>query len=272
MASSYIHGFSRIEQSRLSLMQGIINGPQLAAMNLAGCQQILDVGSGLGQFSRAMAGEANAHVLGIESNRSQIVHARRLMLEDADTSDVEFRQGEAQALPIKPEERGSFDLAHARFLLEHVVDPLAVVTEMVSAVKPGGRIVLIDDDHELLRLWPQCPSLAYFWQAYWQSYLERGLDPLVGRRLPSLLFEAGARPTRVDTIFFGAVKGDGRFEAVVDNLQGILEGAADGLLQAKNVGSQAVDEALAALARWRQHAAAVLWYSLPMAEGARPAT
>ena len=60
--------------------------------------------------------------------------------------------------------RGRFDLVHTRFLLEHVPDPLAIVREMVAAARPGGRIVLIDDDHDLLRFWPDCPEADRAWR------------------------------------------------------------------------------------------------------------
>ena len=70
-----------------------------------------------------------------------------------------------------------------------------------------GRIVLFDDDHELLRLSPACPQAERAWRIYWEGYRDRGHDPLVGRRLTQLLHEAGARSLRVTTVFYGAVKG-----------------------------------------------------------------
>ena len=73
---------------------------------------------------------------------------------------VELREGDVYSLPLRDDEWGSFDVVHTRFLLEHVPDPQAVVDEMVRAVRPGGRVALLDDDHELLRLAPEVPSAA----------------------------------------------------------------------------------------------------------------
>ena len=73
---------------------------------------------------------------------------------------MDLRSGDALALPLRTEEWGDFDVAHARFVLEHVRDPLGVVRSMVRAVKFGGRIVLEDDDHEVIRLWPEPPGFA----------------------------------------------------------------------------------------------------------------
>ena len=46
-------------------------------------------------------------------------YARRLAADTPESSRVEFREGRAESLPLRDEERGHFDLAHARYLLEH---------------------------------------------------------------------------------------------------------------------------------------------------------
>jgi hypothetical protein len=150
-----------------------------------------------------------------------------------------------------------------------VPDPLAVVREMVSTLRPGGRLVLVDDDHELLRLEPACPALERAWRAYWENYPDRGCDPLVGRRLAVLIAEAGARPTRVTSLFYGAVSGMETFDAVVDNLSGVLAGAAEAVAGSGRASRRELDEGLSALDAWRCSPAATLWYSLPLAEGVR---
>ncbi|TPW14796.1 MAG: type 11 methyltransferase, partial [bacterium] len=174
-ASAYIHGTDAEEQDRLTGLNRLINARCLAALHLSPGESILDVGSGLGQMSRVMAravaGAAGSsgtdsgagptpRLLGIEGSREQLDEARRQAEADGETGLVEFRHGDALSLPLTGKEWGSFDLAHARFLLEHVTDPLAVVHSMVRAVRPGGRLLLLDDDHDLLRLWPEVPGLA----------------------------------------------------------------------------------------------------------------
>jgi SAM-dependent methyltransferase len=271
MSREYIHGFSDAEMRRLTRMQEILNDAELAAVGLAGVARVLDVGCGLGQMTRAMAralGPGGA-VVGVERDARQLAEAARQARAAGEASLVEFRQGDATALPLEAAERGRFDLAHARFLLEHVPDPLAVVREMVSAVRPGGRVVLLDDDHDLLRLWPECAEADRVWTIYWQRYRARGLDPLIGRRLPDLLRQAGARPTRVTTVFYGATQGLPLFDPVVDNLIGVLRSAAGELDAAGLVTLTGMDAAITALAAWRHEAAATLWYSLPLAEGVR---
>jgi SAM-dependent methyltransferase len=272
VSDHYVHGFSEEEQRRLTLMQEILNDAELAAFDLGGARRILDVGSGLGQFSRSLARRAGPPVtlLAVEKDARQIAAAERQAAAAGESGLVEFRRGSADRLPLAAAERGSFDLAHARFLLEHVTDPLAVVREMVAALRPGGRLVLVDDDHELLRLWPDCDRFDRAWRTYWESFRDHGLDPLVGRKQAALIHEAGACPTRVSTVFYGAVRGATLFDRVVDNLIEVVSGTREALDRSGRLSHAELEAALDDLERWRRHPAATLWYSLPLAEGRRP--
>ena len=86
----------------------------------------------------------------------------------------------------------------------------------------------------------------------------------------ALLREAGARPTRVTTVFYGAVRGMELFDPVVDNLAGVLAGAAERLEEERVLERPAIEQALAELDEWRHQSGATVWYSLPLAEGVRP--
>src|SRR5207245_3223052 len=141
-------------------------------------------------------------------------------------------------------EWGTYDIAHARFVLEHVSDPLRVVRNMVRAVRSGGRIVLADDDHDVLRLFPDPPGVNELWRAYIRTYDRNGNDPFIGRRLASLLYEAGAAPRRCTWIFFGGSAGQEVFGDLVLNLAAILEGAREAILQAGRLDPAAFDGAL----------------------------
>lgn len=268
----YVHGYSAEEMSRLTRMQDILNDAELRELDLAGVRSLLDVGCGLGQLTRALArrlGEG-ARVVGIERDPRQRAEAERQAREAGEEGLVEWWAGDATALPLGEAERGSFDLVHARFLLEHVADPAAAVREMVSAVRPGGRVVLVDDDHDVLRLWPPCEPVERAWRRYFETYADLGHDPFVGRRLTGLLVDAGAVPTRVSVVFYGAVRGGPRFGAVVDNLVEVLAGAAPALASSGRMTREATVRALDAFRDWSRTDGAAVWYSLPLAEGRRP--
>ena len=265
-ASSYLHGTAPEEQARLSTLNRLMNDAALRELALRGGERIADFGSGLGQLTRAMARAAGTRVLGIERSAEQLAEAVRQARAAGEEQLVELRRGEAEA-GVRREEEGSFDIAHARFVLEHVRDPLAVVRAMVRAVKPGGRIVLQDDDHDVLRLWPEPLGVRLLWRAYMRTYDRLGNDPFVGRRLVELLHAAGARPVRATWIFFGACAGEAAFPTFVDNMAAILEGAREAMIGGGLLGAAELDAALQELRGFRERPDAAFWYAICWAEG-----
>lgn len=272
MSQTYIHGNSATERKRLALMNSLINGRCLEELRLQNERRVLDVGAGTGQFTRMMAARLRpeARVIAIERNPEQLEEALAGQESTTPGCPVEFRQGDATALPLVAGEAGAFDLAHARFLLEHVPDPLTVVREMVRAVRPGGRLVLADDDHELMQCWPEPAGFSAAWRAYFRSYRVIGTDPLIGRKLAELLHQAGVRPSRVTLVFYGACAGEAGFRGIVENLAGVLSGARETVLAAGGIGAAAYDRSIEAFRRWGELPQAAVWYAINWAEGRVP--
>lgn len=270
--SEYIHGSSPEEQHRLSLLNDILNESCLRELNLRQGEKVLDLGSGLGQFTRLIARTvgSDGHVSGIERDRHQILQAKRLAETSDETELVEFREGDALKLPLTVSEWRTFDVAHARFLLEHVPSPELVIAQMVRSVRPGGRVFVSDDDHDNFRPWPEPDGFQALWQAYVRSYERLGNDPYVGRRLVSLLRDAGLTSIRNTCVFFGGCAGNERFQAVADNLIGALEGAKDAMLSEESLNDEAFCTGMDGLQQWKAHPSAVLWYTVCCAEGTVP--
>jgi SAM-dependent methyltransferase len=264
--SRYIHGTTPEEQARLSQLNQLLNDAALRELRLRGGERIVDFGSGLAQLTRAMARQAGVRAVGLERSAEQIAEARRQARAAGEEHLIELRESDVLGAQV---EAGAYDLAHARFVLEHVHDPLAVVQAMVRAVRPGGRIVLQDDDHDVLRLWPEPPGLRPLWRAYMRTYDRLGNDPIVGRRLAALLHGAGARPARCTWLFFGACAGDPNFPAFVENLHFILAQARDTIAQAGLLGMEEADEALAQIRRFGKRPDAAIWYAVAYAEGVK---
>jgi len=269
--SRYVHGTAPEEQRRLSLLNDLLNESSLGALGLFGGERVLDVGAGLGQLTRAIARAVGpaGRVIGIERSVEQIAEARRLAREDGEERMLDLRAGDVMNLDLAPGEWGGFDVAHARFILEHVPEPQRVVSAMVRAVRPGGRVVLEDDDHDILRLWPEPPGLYELWRAYIRTYEKNGNDPYVGRRLVALLHAAGAAPVRNDWLFFGGCAGDGRLDLFVNNLTVLLEGARDAILAAGTIDGARFDLAIAATRAWGERPDAAFWFARCWAEGIR---
>jgi SAM-dependent methyltransferase len=233
-------------------------------MNLRGDEAILDFGSGLGQFTRAMARAVpRGRVVGIERDEEQLAAARRLAEADGEARLVEFRSGDV----VKTADWGSFDIAHARFVLEHVSDPLRVVQNMVSSVRAGGRIVLADDDHDVMRLYPEPAGFNDLWRAYMRTYDRNGNDPYIGRRLVSLLHQAGVTPLRNDWIFFGGCAGMPIFDILTANMIGVVQTAREAILHI--IDATTFDQTVRHYRDWSRRPDAAIWFAMCWAEGVK---
>jgi ubiquinone/menaquinone biosynthesis C-methylase UbiE len=100
-----------------------------------------------------------------------------------------------------------FDLVHARLVLLHVPQREQAVRRMVSALRPGGWLLIEDFDINLQPL--ICPDevtpdqrLANEVKAeFRQLLLERGADTALGRRLPRMFRDAGLTRVGADAYF-----------------------------------------------------------------------
>jgi len=269
--SHYVHGTDPEEQHRLSQLNELLNDGSLRELGLKGGERILDLGCGTGQLTRRMGAAvgANGHVLGIDRSPEQLDQARR---QNIDAEHIEYRVGDVTTLELVDHEWGSFDVAHTRFLLEHLPDPLSVVRAMVRAVKPGGRIVIEDEDHAILRLWPVPDGFTRVWEAYIESYRRAGNDPQIGLRLIELLRQAGAEPRRNAGVWFGCAAGDPMFQTWVENLLGVLHGARADILGTGLIHESQLESVIDAVRAWGRKEGAASWYFMAFAEGRRPAS
>jgi SAM-dependent methyltransferase len=251
-------------------MNDLLNEAALRELGLAPGERVLDVGCGTAIFAREMAWVVGASgtVVGVERDPDVIRGAPGEAGEGEDVR-VDLREGDAYDLPLRPAEWDSFDVVHARFLLEHVSDPVAVVRSMLRAARPGGRVVLADDDHSVFRIHPEPTGFAELWRAYISAFERLGNDPLIGRRLVTILVDAGAVRCRNSCLFFGSCAGQPLFDSAVRNLIGVLEGARDLILEGRAFSVGEFDRAMRALTEWSMLPDASLSYAIDWAEGVR---
>ena len=82
----------------------------------------------------------------------------------------------------------SFDLAHARFVIEHLTDRMSALRQMVHALKPGGWLLIEDTDsaswESAQPVDSEDTALFNKWtRAYFQLCRVSGVDVNAGRRL-----------------------------------------------------------------------------------------
>jgi SAM-dependent methyltransferase len=113
---------------------------------------------------------------------------------------VGLRADFAHADAARPVERGAFDLAYARLLLSHLVDPAAAVRAMAAEVRPGGAVAVEDLYLGTLCSDPPAPVLDELQEVYGETVRYHGGDPTIGPRLRALLAAAGLQAVQEATV------------------------------------------------------------------------
>lgn len=96
-----------------------------------------DLGTGTGHFAAAIAPFVS-RVIAVDENETMLALAHQRL---NGASNVEFRQGQLESLPI---EDASLDAAILSFALTHQPEPRVVLAEARRALRPGGRVVVMD--------------------------------------------------------------------------------------------------------------------------------
>lgn len=122
-----------------------------------------------------------------------------------------------------------FDLIHARLVLVHVIDRELAIANMVSALRPGGWLLLEEADPLLQPMvcldefGPQQELANRLKHAFRSLMLSRGVDLSFGRTLPRRLREAGLLEVQSDGYFpVGGAACNELERATVAQLRGLL--------------------------------------------------
>ena len=134
----------------------------LDLLDLKKGERVLDVGSGNGIFVREMlemvGGSGN--VCGVDSAEVMVNMARGIC------PDGLFLKGEATDLPV---EDLDFDVATASQLLCFIPDVDKAISEIHRALRPGGRLVILDSDWGSL-----------VWNSHNRDLMNRSIEMLTG--------------------------------------------------------------------------------------------
>lgn len=108
---------------------------------------VLDVGCGTGFLTLGIAKIVGrkGKVFCVDISEQMLRKAKE-NLSSAGFSNVEFRVGDAENIPL---EDGFVDAVVGNMVLHHCPDPKSAIIEMVRVLKPKGRVVLADmEEHK----------------------------------------------------------------------------------------------------------------------------
>lgn len=221
---AYPLGGTKTELDRL-LAQAKSYEPQanwlLDQIGIRSGARVLDVGCGpigiLNLLSERVGPQGS--VVGIEREArfvemAQAEIARRKLL------NVEILEGDVLATGLPKE---SFDLVHERLVMINVSARGAFLAEMLSLLRPTGTIALEDVDNVSWLCEPPHPSWDILFSAFRTVFQASGGDGFIGRRLPTLLREAGVENIKVKVNVEAPVKGDYRRSHLISLIDSVRD-------------------------------------------------
>lgn len=235
----------------------------LAPLPLCPGLTVLDVGCGTGHFTRQIAQRvAPGIVTGIDNDPKVLELAENLAAEEG-IANVRFVCAEA---PQLPQSDNHSDLVFVRLFLHHLRDPHPALEECLRVLRPGGRLAVNEVDVFMGTFYPPDPVMEQF-QAFLDFLrLRVGIDKYLGRKLFSMLREAGLREISVHIIpdVIAGIPDDARLENVrmlLLNWRGLL---------AEHMGAQQVPRFEQDLLAYLQREDTLTSFTIYLVQGLKP--
>lgn len=145
----------------------------------------LEVGAGAGSIARWLTERTGP--------------AGRVVAVDIDTRFLDGDVGEVHQrdLTREPVPEGPYDLVHARAVLMHLPGRDRVLRDLVSQLKPGGRILVEEADLFPFGVFPST-AVAEVWLRFSEAAERSGMAADWARRLPNLLIDLGLDAVEAD--------------------------------------------------------------------------
>jgi SAM-dependent methyltransferase len=121
-------------------------------------ERVLDVGCGVGQTSLQLAARVGptGSVLGVDISTPMLARARERARAEG-VSNLRFENADAQTFAFTP---SSVDLIFSRFGVMFFAEPAVAFTNLVRALRPGGRLAFVCWQALAQNPWMREPVLA----------------------------------------------------------------------------------------------------------------
>jgi len=237
----YLHGFSRTEQDRLYKQARFLESWVFEGINFVPFQSMIEIGCGVGAQTKILAERfPHLRITAVDISPQQLDRARAHLRHEIERGQVKLVQAPAHDLPF---EDNSFDVAFSTWFLEHVKEPVRILSEVRRVLKSEGFVHLNEVLNATLFLHPYSPATLKYWFEFNDHQWNLGGDPFVGAKLGNYLVAAGFQNCTTDVVTYHF---DNRWPKkraeFIDDWTGVLLSGAPHLIKAKKVSTDLVDE------------------------------
>ncbi|MBC7370840.1 MAG: class I SAM-dependent methyltransferase [Bdellovibrionaceae bacterium] len=261
----YLHGFSPEEQARLRKQARFGEHKIYQNVELSNVGELLEVGCGVGAQSEILLRRfPDLRLTGIDRSDKQLAVAESAL------SQIPYAKGRFKTLQMDATamkfNANSFDGAFLCWILEHVPEPLRVLSEVRRVLRPGSPVYITEVMNSSFFLDPYSPNVWKYWMAFNDYQLTEKGDPFVGAKLGNLLVQLGYKDieTEIKTWHLDNRNPQARKDSV-EYWTELLLSASQQLLDAKVVTPEIVDGMKKEMATVASDPDAVFFYSFVQA-------
>ena len=189
----YVLGTRDDEVQRLGFQHAVwreVTARLWDAARFAPGERILDLGCGPGYGTMELAqlvGSTGA-VIGVDVSR-RFLSVLQATVQALTLRNISWHESDVHALPLAD---ASVDGVFARWVLSFTASPGDVLGDVARVLRPGGRVAVLDyANYAAFAMAPGSSAVDRVIAATGQSIDNAGGDFNLGRRLPTLMVEAG---------------------------------------------------------------------------------
>lgn len=260
LADGYIHGFSKSEQDRLYHQARVHEDVIFSNLDFSECKKIVEIGSGVGAQTQILLERyPDVTIDCVDASKDQLARAAETHATAISAGRVRLNNADAIHMPFQD---NAFDGAFICWLLEHVQNPIDLLSEARRVLKSGGVIYCNEVLNATFYLHPYSPATLKFWFEFNDQQWALKGDPFVGGKLANFLIKSGFQniSTKVLTHQYDSRMPKKR-SAFIDYWTDLLLSGAPSLIQSGRISEQLVLDMQAELSALKNDPDAVIFYS-----------
>ena len=187
-AARYTHGHGAAVLSAHS-RRGAEDSAAYLLPHLNAGMDLLDVGCGPATITADLADRVTpGRVVGLDAASGALEAARATLAERDLPARVGLTDGDVMSLPF---DDGTFDVAHAHQVLQHLSNPVDALAEMRRVTRPGGIVAVRDAVYSAMTWYPEFEGMKLWRSVYMATARANGGEPDAGGRLLAWAHRAG---------------------------------------------------------------------------------